>query len=189
MFVLFCNSVYTYIYILTLQILLFLALRQVHNKLREEVNRLQEENNVLDTQVTELQVKADQVTKCEQNLSAITDSQGTNVAAFVDSVKQNGIVQNKIEELLLVEVMQNILTAVIRADTDMNFQIGEHEMQMLLIRIKSLPGVENVEEAQIRQLLQESGGGIHNIVSLVKNLHKADVSRRLVHVSSRALVL
>lgn len=164
------------------------ALRQVHNDLRTEVNRLQEENNNLDVKVTDLESQAERVRHAEASLENIVSSQGSSVADFVDLVKQNGIVQGKIEEALLVDVMQNILTTVIRADVDRNFQITEDEIQMLMIRLNGLPQVDSVDEAQFRRLIAESGNGIHAIVKIVQNVEKAPAQSRFVRVSSRHLV-
>ena len=167
------------------------ALREVHNKLRLEVNKLQEENDVLNSQVTELQTQADKVDHIEQNLSYIVKDQGTSVAAFVDLVKQNGILQDEIEKKLMTEIMQNLLTTVIRSDLDRNFEISEDELNFLMVRLQGLPSVETIDEAAFRQMIADNGSGIHAIVKVCQNLSGQGQTGRapLIKVSSRHLTL
>jgi hypothetical protein len=74
------------------------------------------------------------------------------------------------EEWLKIEVTQNVLGTVIRADMNQDFVIGPEEVDTLILRLKTLPGVESVDEAQRRALLLSKGNGLDKVVAMVRNL-------------------
>lgn len=162
-------------------------MRQVHNELRHEVNKLQDENTILDGKVTELEGQAARVTKAEESLQAILDKQGHALGDFVGLVKQNGETLQQIHENLVVEVMQDILKAVMDSDLNRDFQIGEAEMNLLIIRLKALPQVESFDEARLREAVASSTHGVLAIVKIFQNLVKEPKQRSMVKISSRHL--
>ena len=141
---------------------------------------MQLENNDTSHQVDRLQQKADRVKHIESGLQAILAAQGQTTDTFVRSVKENASVQAEMEQLLATEVVQSILTTVIRSDMDQDFQIDPEEINALILRIKTVPGVEGVDETQIRTLLQQYGNGLDAVVAMVKNIHTQTPDKKLV---------
>jgi hypothetical protein len=105
---------------------------------------------------------------------------------FVYEVKQNRIVQNDIEKLLVMDVMQNVISTIMRADCDQDFVIDPEEVDMLIMRVKALPGVEKVDEAHLKELLLKGGSGLEAVMTVVRNLME---TKDLVRVSTRGLAL
>eukprot|EP00542_Grammatophora_oceanica_P014817 CAMPEP_0194030674 /NCGR_PEP_ID=MMETSP0009_2-20130614/4061_1 /TAXON_ID=210454 /ORGANISM="Grammatophora oceanica, Strain CCMP 410" /LENGTH=307 /DNA_ID=CAMNT_0038670655 /DNA_START=11 /DNA_END=934 /DNA_ORIENTATION=+ len=170
--------------------------RDVHNALRQDVNRLQEENNDLELQNDRLQEQANQVKDLEAGLQDVLEKQGTNVNAFVKSVKENGEILKEIEKNLMYDVMQNVMSTIMRADLDGDFQIDPEEVTILILRLKQLPGVEDVDEAAIHRMLEQRGNGLDKVMAFVKDLMadkeepKPGMQRRkssLIKVSTRDL--
>lgn len=153
------------------------------------MNRLQLENNDMSHQTDRLQRKADRVKHIESGLETILAAQGQSTDMFVRSVKENAIIQAEMEQLLATEVVQSILTTVIRSDMDQDFQIDPEEINALILRIKTLPGVEGVDETQIRALLQQQGNGLDAVVAMVRNIHSQPTDKKLVQVNSRNLLM
>lgn len=168
---------------------LLLAFRQVHNDLRKDVNRLQVENNDLANQADRLQKKTSRLASIEKGLSSTLERQGTSTDTFVQQVKENAKVQAEMEHFLMMDIMQNILTTVIRSDMDSDFQIDPEEVNALILRIKTLPGVEGVDETQIRALLLTQGNGLDAVVAMVKNIHLQTGEKKLIQVSSKNLLM
>jgi len=182
--------------LISLQLLFFslsptTALRQVLNQVRGEVNRLQRENNTLTNSLDELEVQASQLRQEEEKLNMITKQQGKNTNTFLYEMKQNQLVLEEIQDLLVNEVMQNMISALLRADLDRDFMIDPEEIDILIVRVKALPGVEGVDEVRIRQILLKRGSGLDVILEVVKDLTtpKKDGSRALVQVSAKGLVI
>jgi hypothetical protein len=146
------------------------AFREVHNALRQEVNRLQEENNDLEGQVDRLERQTKLVKELEQGLDGILREQNTTIDTFVHSVKENAKIQMELQDLLMWDVLQNVMTTVFRADVDNDFQIDPEEVNMLLLRIKQIPGVESVQDDEIRRLLALHGNGLDAVVNFIRSL-------------------
>lgn len=163
--------------------------REVHNALRQEVNHLQVDNNDMTMQVNSLKRQSERVKQIESGLNTIIASQGQSMETFVKTVKENGQIQIEIESLLLLDVTQSIIMTVMRADMDQDFQIDPEEMDALILRIKTLPGVEMVDEAQIRALLRQQGNGLDAVMAMVRNIHSQSQDKKLVQVNSRNLLM
>ena len=161
----------------------------MHNALRQEVNHLQVDNNDMTMQVNSLKRQSERVKQIESGLNTIIASQGQSMETFVKTVKENGQIQIEIESLLLLDVTQSIIMTVMRADMDQDFQIDPEEVDALILRIKTLPGVEMVDEAQIRALLRQQGNGIDAVMAMVRNIHSQSQDKKLVQVNSRNLLM
>jgi hypothetical protein len=178
------------VYVYNLTVLFFwVALRQVVNQVRSEVNRLQRENNKLHASNNKLETQVDDLQTCEAKLANITQEQNTNT--FIYEVKQNALVQEEIQELLMMNVMQNVLSALLQADSDGDFQIDPEEVDILILRVKMLPGVERVDEARIKDILLSKGSTLDAIWEVVNDLstNKNKSGKPMVQVSAKGLVI
>lgn len=172
-------------------LLFWVALRQVVNQVRSEVNRLQRENNKLHASNNKLETQVDDLQTCEAKLANITQEQNTNTNTFIYEVKQNALVQEEIQELLMMNVMQNVLSALLQADSDGDFQIDPEEVDILILRVKMLPGVERVDEARIKDILLSKGSTLDAIWEVVNDLstNKNKSGKPMVQVSAKGLVI
>lgn len=161
------------------------------NQVREQVNRLQRENNTLHASVNQLEQQVVELHETETKLSSITEQQNTNTSTFVYEVKQNQLVQDEIQELLMSEVMNNMLSALLRSDLDQDFLIDPEEVDILILRVKALPGVEGVDEVRIKNILLRKGSSMDAILEVVTDLTttKNGTGAPLVQVSAKGLVV
>jgi hypothetical protein len=164
------------------------AFRDVHNQVRQEVNRLQLENFSLTVSVDNLKNQSMKLQNVEGQLAALLENQNIQTNTFVDQVKQNKIVQNEIEKLIVVDVMQNVISTIMGADCDQDFIIDPEEVDVLILRVKALPGVEKVDEPRLKETLLKEGSGLEAVMKVVRNLTE-EKDNSLVQVSARGLVL
>ena len=160
--------------------------------MRHEVNRLQRENNTLHASLNKLETQVDDLQACETKLANLTQQQNTNTNAFIYEVKQNALVQQEIQELLVTQVMQNMLSALLRADLDQDFLIDPEEVDILILRVKALPGVEGVDEVRIKDILLRKGSTLDAILEVVTDLttnKSKSNGAPLVQVSAKGLVI
>jgi hypothetical protein len=181
-----CDILYNFIMPFSSLSLFLLAFREIHNHVRGEVNRLQLENNNLTLQVDNLKSQSAKLSAVEGQLESLLRSQNTQTNTFLYEVKQNKIVQDEIQKLLVIEVMQNIISTVMKADCDQDFLIDPEEVDVLILRVKALPGVEKVDEARLKGTLLKKGSGLEAVLKVVQDLMNDDT---LVQVSTRGLVL
>lgn len=163
-----------------------IALRQVHNALRQDVNRLTIENSELEHQTTRLTEKADQVKIMEGKLQTMVGSQGSSVDSFVGMVQENAKVLESMEALLAAQVAQQLMSTVVQTDHNLDFKLSNTEINELILRVSTMNGVEAVDEQELRRVLTRSNGleGVYSIIQSMLDSKK----KSLIQVSSRSLV-
>jgi hypothetical protein len=141
----------------------------------------------LEHQTTRLSEKAELVRNAEGQLQTIVSTQGSSVSSFVELIREQSALLKDISQLLVAEVAQELMTTIVRVDRDQNFILTEMEITELLIRIQNLKGVENIDEAQLRDVLAHSNGieGIFNVIKTMQNNKKTS----LIQVSPRNFIL
>eukprot|EP00978_Attheya_sp_CCMP212_P022503 scaffold67198_cov50-Attheya_sp.AAC.4 len=77
---------------------------------------------------------------------------------------------------LKANVLQNLLSVIIRSDTDGDFQISPTEQDDLIKRVQTVNGVE-LHEDRFRAAIQKSGGSLQAVMDVVKNLLSDEVSK------------
>jgi hypothetical protein len=147
---------------------------------------LQLENNNLTLQIDNLKSQSAKLSAVEGQLESLLRSQNMQTNTFLYEVKQNKIVQEEIQKLIAIEVMQNVISQIMKADCDQDFLIDPEEVDVLILRVKALPGVEKVDEARLRGTLLTKGSGLEAVLTVVQNLTN---DTTLVQVSTRGLVL
>lgn len=151
------------------------ALKETHEAIQREVDRLQAENERLHRNVKDLGDTVERLEDVEQALDVITQTQGQSVGAFADQVKENREILNQMQKNLKANVLQNLLSVIIRSDVDGDFNIDDDELDDLVGRIKRINGVE-LREDRFREAIKGSGGSLQNVMSVVKNLLSDDVA-------------
>lgn len=125
-----------------------------------------QENTDLSNQVTRLTGKAEQVAVVEANLTKMVEEHGMTVSTFCDLIKENAKIQQKQQDLIVAQVAQQLMTSIVRADRDGDFTISEHEVTELMFHIKAIPGVENIDETALRNILLDGRGGKEGLAGI-----------------------
>ena len=147
------------------------SLRQVYNRIRNEVNRLKEENDMLDDRINDLEVEVGKVNRIESELKGIVEDQGTNVDNFVYQVKENGNVVKEMQKLVKADFEEQLLSTLLRTDRNDDLRITDAEVDILLLRLKNQDQII-VNEELFRKCLMKNGGHISAIVELFGELEK-----------------
>ena len=120
----------------------------------------------------------------EAKLEEISILQGVSVDTLVAQVKEFKEVQADMKESLQTKVLQNLIGVVITADKDKDFVIDPEEVDGLVVRLKSMDGVDFSEE-NFNKAVTKSGydpsdatkGGysINVVIEVMRNLLDDDV--------------
>lgn len=151
------------------------ALKKTHDRMKSEVNRLHGENDRLKENVTELEGTVMRLQDVENALGLLTDSQDQSVQAIRDQVSKGYEILELMEKNLRTNVLQNLMTVIIRSDTDGDFTIDDDEISTLLLRLKQINGV-HINEDKFRDIVTKTGGKIDAIMSMIKDLLDQDNS-------------
>jgi len=161
--------------------------REVHNALREDVSRFALENDDLEMNTDSLTEKANKVKKAEAHLSDIATSQGSNITDLMNLIKENGAIQVEMEELVKNQIMEQVMGILMTVDRDQNFNLDDNEISMLFMRLRSVQGVENIDEDKLRDCLQ-ANRGLHGLMALFREMGNNSEKLKMITVSSRRLL-
>lgn len=161
------------------------SFRSCHNQLRRSINRLNDQNERMIMSVNALESQATKLDKVRKDLSAQAARAGQSVDHLVNIVEENGKIQNEIMNLLQAEVLQSIMTAILHTDSDRNFVLCADEVEILIVRLKNIPGVE-FDEVSFRSLLESNQGSLclADVCKIARNL-KEDASTVVKSCQSR----
>lgn len=137
-----------------------------------EVDRLEQENKRLVKNIDDMTASVDRLQEIDQALAVITESQGQSIDAFEKQVADNKEILQKMKGNLKANVLQNLLSVILRSDSDQDFKMDAEEVELLIKRIQNISGV-TVNEAKFRQAIQ--GQSIDAVMDIVKNLLRPDV--------------
>lgn len=112
------------------------SLRSMNNKLREDANKLEDEVDVLSEEIDALEPEADRAAAVEEELREIANQQQVNVDKLVELVKENEIILQKMRDNLRQRIVQDIITIVVKSDTDNDQTIDRQEAKTLALRIR-----------------------------------------------------
>lgn len=112
------------------------SLRSMNNKLREDANKLEDEVDVLSEEIDALEPEADRAAAVEEELREIANQQQVNVDKLVELVKENEIILEKMRDNLRQRIVQDIITIVVKSDTDNDQTIDRQEAKTLALRIR-----------------------------------------------------
>jgi hypothetical protein len=164
------------------------AFREVHNALRADIERMTLENQDLESQILRLAKKSEQVQVVEAKLQNIVTTQGSSVGSLVNLVKENGRILVQMDELLMAQVTQQLMTTVVRSDRNQDFQINQDEVESLILQIRAINGVD-LDERKLRVALQ-GNKGVDALFDLIKEMKATnkDPKRKAIAVVSRSLI-
>jgi hypothetical protein len=132
------------------------ALREEHNKIRLQVNRLSQENDVLHQSIHKLDTQCKRLQVAEASFRALCRAQGQSTGNLQQLVTQNGHFVREMKAIQETQILQQIMTAIIRSDTDGDWRINDKEMNLLLVRLKGLDGVKNIDEGRLRNAFRST---------------------------------
>jgi septal ring factor EnvC (AmiA/AmiB activator) len=148
------------------------SLRMKQNHLREEVNYLYQEQERLEQNLQKLDSNVVQMENMERDLNRIAGNP-QNVHRLLEVTDELRQVHEGIKENLKKSVLQNILTALVQSDTDKNFVIHAREMEILVVRLKLMDGVQ-FNEHKFRQAMGTGSQSLSSIMMMIRSLLQDD---------------
>ena len=129
----------------------------------------------------------------ERDLEAVAISAQTNVNRLVDIVKENGILQAQIKEKLEKQVIQNVMSVVVQVDVNRDFSLGPQELEMLVLRLKNMPGIKFDEPNFRKACGRASADGtttLAEIMQILRNLKDDSVAEEdnIFHLQPKELL-
>lgn len=145
--------------------------REIHNMLRLRVNELQLENEELEQFQEKLEGQASHLNAVEGELALIASKSGSNVNQLMDLVKENGEILREMEVTQERAVMTAVLQAVIQSDRDQNSALSENEIEILILKLRTIQGVQNLNEERLRTELNTAHSNtLREAVKITKNI-------------------
>jgi glutaredoxin 2 len=143
------------------------ALQQTQHAIQAEVDKLQAENRRLAHKVREMTTAVQHLEDVQQALEAMTSTQGASIDTFRRQMEENKKMLKQMQSNVKATVLQNLLSVMLRTDTNGNFAIEDEEVSALIRRIQNISGVK-VSEAKFRTAV--AGKSLESVMDVVKNL-------------------
>jgi cell division protein FtsB len=148
------------------------TLQETKKAITAEVDRLETENKRLVKNIDDMTTSVDRLQEIDQALAVITESQGQSMDAFAKQVADNKEILQQMKGNLKANVLQNLLSVILRSDSDQDFTMDQAEVDTLMRRLQNISGV-TVKEEKFRAAIQ--GQSINAVMEIVKNLLRPNV--------------
>lgn len=135
------------------------TMRQLTNQMRQQVNSLSATNSKLKKENIRLDVSTQKLQKAEADLASISATQGVSIDVLVKQVSEYKLIQQQVKEDLKSKIKQTLLSVVLRSDIDQDYQIDPEEIDMVVLRLNSLPNVK-FNEANFRKAIKKDNGSL-----------------------------
>ena len=136
--------------------------RQVHY-MRQERERLHRSLDRLDEQVADLQSVPQELHKLTKN---------RNVDRLIEIIHEQKILQEKMRGKINQQVMQQIMSLVVRVDRDQNWTLRPTEIEALIVRLGLVENIE-FDEQRFRQMLTHDPS-VSSIMQIIRSLLERD---------------
>ena len=152
--------------------------RKTLNDIREEVNVLAAENDELKKQNTELEENTKKLQVVEKQLEELAILQGKSVDELSLQVREYREIQEKVEENVKAQIIQNLISVIFTADNDRDFLIDDTEIDGLKYRLGAIEGAdfseENFSKALIKADCDKGTCSIQVVIEVLRNLNDQD---------------
>lgn len=128
----------------------------------------------------------------EEELVGIAEAAQTNVNRLVEMNNEFRELNARIKKNLERSVVQQVVTIVVQSDQNRDFTIGPQELEMLVMRLKLIKGIE-FDEANFRKAVSlDKDGVVHlaEIMKVLRNLMDDDVAEEdnIFHLKPETLL-
>jgi glutaredoxin 2 len=125
------------------------TLQETKTAITEEVNQLTVQNQRLMQNINNLTTSVDRLEEIEQALQVLTNTQGQSIEAFQKQVTDNQQILAQMKKNVQANVLQNLLSVVLRSDVNRDMSMSDTEITTLIRRLQNISGVQ-VNEAKFR---------------------------------------
>ena len=160
------------------------TLQETKQALQAEVDQFEESNQKLVKNIDTMTASVDRLEELDQALQIISSKQGITVQAFEQQVQENKKILQRMKGNLQANVLQNLLSVILRSDTDKDFTMDDSEIDALIRRLQNIAGV-TVHADRFRAAI--AGQNVTAVMEIVKNLLRANVppEERIFEIQSQ----
>jgi hypothetical protein len=162
--------------------------RSQHNQLRNQINAVHVQNDKLTESVTAMAAASERLQRTQEQLQKHAIQSGKSVQRLVELVDETATVQAEIRENLNAAVVQQMMTAILQTDSDRNFVLSKNEVSVLIVRLKSIPGITFHETAFRNFLNADDQLTLGEVCEIARHLRQPDSSMVLVEQHAGAVV-
>jgi hypothetical protein len=150
------------------------TLREELNKLRCRVNELSKENKELQVLQNKVETQVSRLDRAEQKLRLIAQRQRIDIFTLNDLVAENGQLIRQMRVLQECALMGEIMKAIVNSDRSRDFHIDDHEIDMLILKLRGIRGV-HLDETELRYRFRSSQTkSIKTFADITKELLQED---------------
>lgn len=149
------------------------SLRQLQNRLRQEMNYFVSENIRLSQTLERLDRAVARLEEVEDELLGICKDV-SNLRRLVEVAEAQREVSKEMKRSLKAVVMQNVLSVVTRSDKNRDFQLSPTELESLIIRMGLIEGVKFNESEFRKRMASNPNGSLKTVLGIFRTLLSDD---------------
>lgn len=144
------------------------TLRKQHNNLRQQANYFVQERERLHRSMERMDQKIASLSHVPKELERLSQKSSANYGRLVTIVEEQEDVQEAIRRKLRQRVIQSIMGVCVQADRNADFALSPSEIDVLVVRLKMIEGIEFHEERLRATLSQDSS--IKYVLKVIRSL-------------------
>jgi len=130
------------------------GMRGQQNTLREHVGKLTDENTTLSSRLDKLEAQVDRLEHVEEKLEKVA-KEGKSTVEHLMKVQEKLTEYNvKMKDIMATKMLSVLFGIILESDRDRNFALNPQEIMMMILRLKSVQGV-NFNEENFRKILPD----------------------------------
>lgn len=166
--------------------------RGLLNELRRSINVLKDEQEALSQKNNRLQQTADDYEAVEKEIREVANTE--NIDRLTKALDENKKINLKMKKHVEADIVQHIITTVLREDRNMDLNIGPRELNRLIHRLHAKPGFdlnEDLFREMVGSTTMEEPVPVENILKVIKNLKDSNTPENgnVFVINTRALII
>lgn len=149
------------------------TLKELNDELGKEIMSLDEQNSRLEKQANELNDSVNRMEGVEEVFESLKEKEVNSLSALESQLARSKAILEKVEDSLRFEVNQNIISIILEADLDKDFEIDDDKIDNILQRLNQYEIIK-VDSERLKQLMINSGRDIKTIKDSIENMLMSD---------------
>jgi len=143
---------------------------EVNESMKRKVGEFKETNEKLTAENDELEAKMIRFNEVQRGFEKLVDSSKLNADSVIKMVKDTNKVHEEMQFIMKARMIQEVLSILMRGDRDGDFQMGENELEIVILRIANQPGIRFDEERFRHKLKMTKDHSIRTLLAIIHNL-------------------
>lgn len=144
--------------------------REAMNGVREQASLLAGQNELLSGEIDELQGDVDRMKEVESALSALAETQGSQLNELMELIEENKQINRELREVLRKMILEDVIELVLDIDHDGSFIVENSEIDRLIVGMTLIDGVESFDQIMFREEVEKCEGKADKVIHLIKTM-------------------